>query len=880
MDATYPQFATTDPLFYDKPHRDATNVEQFTPAAEAWETWSQSCDEIWSFWMPPEVTLPEQGWKIHVSATSATADTALESVSRFCHRHALPFKFLRDRRILAATLGKDGDRRVSGKFITVYPTSPADLHAHLTELDAALTGLPGPYVLTDLRWNQGPVFVRYGAFTRQHVTDNGADVPAVRDLDSGLLVPDVRTTGFHVPPWARIPAFLQAALDRLETAAPPNFPEVRSALHFSNAGGVYEAELDGQAVILKEARPHVGWTPDGRDAVQRLSNESAALRTLQGRVPVPAAAATFTAHDHAYLVMERVNAPSLSAAVVARHPLIRSDHSSLVRRAYRDWAGAVSASLRSAIAALHTAGRTHGDLHPGNVLVREDDTVVLIDLEMARPIEDDSAAVIGAPGFVATDGRSATEQDLYALACIELFMFVPLIPILRLSRAKAATLLQEAAAQFELDQSWVDDHLEILTHRLRSPLTTAVRQTTTAPSAAEAAEAITRTLLADATPDRHDRLWPGDPAQFTEPPISLAHGALGVLTALHHAGVDPSPVHLGWVEKASTSSAPSARFGLFDGVAGTVWAYRRLELHDAADRHLARLRQVTPDRLGYDLYSGLPGVGLTLLAESGDHPQLGGTALDIAHLLRARWRGADAPLKVATGAGGLLHGATGSALFALRLFEATGDSEHLRIATEAIDYDIQSLRAAPDGALHVDEGWRLLPYLANGSAGVGIVLTQLLAHLPGHSRYLEILDGIARAATAPFTVQSGLFQGRAGMIQFLLALELAGHATDTTSAALHHHVGALELHSLHHGNEIRFVGNGLLRASCDFATGSAGVLTTLIDYDAAVRGSRRHSAFFPFLTPGHGIEEHSPNPTTHNFEGGEMNGVSLVTAGT
>ncbi|MFK4806157.1 class III lanthionine synthetase LanKC [Microbacterium sp. ZW CA_36] len=880
MDATYAQFATTDPLFYDKPHRrGATTAELFAPAAEVWATWSQGGDETWSFWVPLEVTLPEQGWKIHVSATAATADTTLEAVSRYCHRHGLPFKFLRDRRILSATLGKDADRRVSGKFITIYPTSPADLHLHLTELDAALSGLPGPYVLTDLRWNRGPVFVRYGAFTRQQVVDNGVNVPAVRDLDTGALVADVRTTSFHVPPWVQVPAFMEPALDQLGTTAPPGFPQVLGALHYSNAGGVYEAELDARAVILKEARPHVGWTPDGRDAVQRLQDEVALLRTLQGRVPVPAVVTTFTAHDHEYLVMERVSAPSLSTAVLTRNPLVTSDLSSSVRRAYFDWASAVSASLRIAVTALHAAGRAHGDLHPGNVLVREDNTVVLIDLEMARPIHDDGPAVIGAPGFVATDGRSAAERDLYALACIELFMFVPLIPLLRLSPGKARTLLQEAAAQFPLDQSWVHDHLVTLTYRQGPLVRTEVRDEANAPSSPDSVRAVAQTLLADATPDREDRLWPGDPAQFTEPPLSLAHGALGVLTSLHSAGFDPTHQHLEWVAKTSTS-ARSPRFGLLDGAAGTVWAYRRLGLHDAADRDLALLRDAHHDSLGHDLYGGLPGVGLTLLAESGDHPPLRDAALDIAHRLRARWQPADGPRKVATGTGGLLHGATGSALFALRLFEATGDPEHLRAATEAIDYDIRSLRTAPDGSLHVDEGWRLLPYLGNGSAGIGIVLAQLLNHLPDHSRYLETLDGITRAATAPFTVQSGLVRGRAGLIQFLLTLERAGFGTTTTSVALHHHVATLELHAVRHGDEVRFAGDGLLRTSCDLATGSAGVLTALMDYDAAVRGVHHNSAGLPFLTPSHGVEveDRSPLRAARPVEGGEMNGFSFVLA--
>lgn len=875
MDATYPLYAASDRLFYDQPHRHGVATdEMFAPAAVgAWDAWSPSGDNTWAFWMPPEAILPEQGWKIHISATLSTADTVLETVSLYCHRHALPFKFLRDRRTLRATLSKDGDRRVTGKFITVYPSSPAGLHAHLAELDAALTGRPAPHVLTDLRWKQGPVFVRYGAFTRQFVTYDGADVPAIRDLDTGVLVPDVRATAFHIPSWVQVPDFLQAELDGLATTPPDGFPQVRAALHFSNAGGVYEAEHDGRQLILKEARPHVGWTPDGRDAVQRLRDEAALLRDLRDRVPVPAPIAEFTVHDHAYLAMERIDGVSLSAAVAARNPLATSAPTTRVRRAYRDWAISVISSLRDAVSALHACGRMHGDLHPGNVLIREDDAVVLIDLEMSRPIGDNAAVVIGAPGFVSTDGRTGLEQDLYALACIELFLFVPLVPLLNLDSSKARELVAEAAAQFDLEPSWADRQVTILSRREHNSATVAA----TAP-APVTPDRIARTLFEDATPERRDRLWPGDPAQFSEPSTSLAHGALGVLTALHRAGVAPTFQHLTWVERTDTDPE-TARVGLFDGVAGAVWAYRRMGLDGAADRQLSRLTTAIHDRLGVDLYGGLPGVGLTLLAEGRQHARLRDLALDIAARIRERWRATKPPVQVTTGAGGLLHGATGSALFAVRLFEATGDPDHLRIATEAIDYDLRSLRAAPDGSLHVDEGWRLLPYLGNGSAGIGIVLTQLLAHLPGHSRYLESLEGITRAATAPFTVQSGLFQGRAGLIQFLLALERAELATQASSTALHRHVAALRLHAIRRGDQIRFSGNGLLRASCDLATGAAGVLATLTDVDAYTAGIRQNPISVPYLTPFSEDGNHSPLPAAQPREGGDINGIPLVPAG-
>lgn len=878
MDATYPSFATADPLFYDKPLQPAAaSDELLSPLGGVqWDSWSQGGDQTWSAWTPQGAVLPEQGWKIHVSATAATAEAALRTVSLYCHHNTLPFKFLRTDRALRATLSKDGDRRVAGKFVTIYPTAQADLHKHLTQLDAALAGLDGPYVLTDLRWNQGPVFVRYGAFTRQFVNDNGADVPAIRDLHTGALVPDVRTTGFHLPPWVQMPHFLEEQLEQLGTTPPDGFPQIHGALHFSNAGGVYEGTLDGQPVIVKEARPHVGWTPDGRDAVQRLNDEAAVLEAIRGTVAAPAVLGTFDVHSHAFVAMERIDGTPLNAAMVARNPLSMADCSLEEGRTYRDWAATVAASLRQAVSALHASGRVHGDLHPGNVIVRDDDSIALIDFEMSTSIAEAQQAIIGAPGFVAADGRTGADRDLYAVACIELFMFLPLTPLIPLDSTKAPQLISEAAARFSLDQQWVDEHLTLLGSRRPKPTELALATGTAGFSnLTSTVEELASTLLNDATPHRQDRLWPGDPAQFSEPASSLAHGALGVLTILSHSGLEPDPRHLKWVEAWESRSTSPDRVGVFDGLAGAVWAYRRMGLHVAADRGLAQLRTLRPNRLGFDLYGGLPGVGLTLLAESERHPELRDQVHDIATSVHQRWERAEPPTRVSTGAGGLLHGATGSALFGLRLFEATGDRRHLRIATQAIDYDLHSLRAARDGSLHVDEGWRLLPYLGNGSAGIGIVLAQLVTHLPGDGRYLEALDGIARAAIAPFAAQSGLFQGRAGLIQFLLTLERTRLATVATTAALQQHVAQLQLHAVRHGGELRFVGGGLLRASCDLATGSAGILGTLVDFYA---GTDHVNACVPFLTPSRDVPNRLPRPAVASRQGGERNGVPPVPA--
>jgi serine/threonine protein kinase len=80
--------------------------------------------------------------------------------------------------------------------------------------------------------------------------------------------------------------------------------------------------------------------------------------------------------------------------------------------------------MAQALAALHEAGVLHRDLKPGNVMLREDDSVVLIDFGLSKQLELDasitgSGEIFGTPYYMSpeqghgqdTDARS----DLYSL---------------------------------------------------------------------------------------------------------------------------------------------------------------------------------------------------------------------------------------------------------------------------------------------------------------------------------------------------------------------------------------------------------------------------------------------------------------------------------
>ncbi len=78
----------------------------------------------------------------------------------------------------------------------------------------------------------------------------------------------------------------------------------------------------------------------------------------------------------------------------------------------------IGASVARALAALHAAGWTHGDVKPGNIRLDADGRAILIDLGFARRIGT-THAPLGTPGYLAqeraTGGPPRTAADLFAL---------------------------------------------------------------------------------------------------------------------------------------------------------------------------------------------------------------------------------------------------------------------------------------------------------------------------------------------------------------------------------------------------------------------------------------------------------------------------------
>ncbi|MCA1682625.1 MAG: class III lanthionine synthetase LanKC, partial [Actinobacteria bacterium] len=813
----------------------------------------------WLELAPRDLRLPWQGWKIHASACTDSAERILQAVWDYCIPRRIAFKFIRSQDLLFLRNAKYANRGASGKFVTIYPADEIQFAEALHGLGEMLDGLPGPYILSDLRWGAGPLFVRYGGFLeRQCVGPDGALEAAIEGRD-GVLVPDRRGASFYVPEWVTLPDCLVPQLAARNSSSVDDLPyRIDRALHFSNGGGVYAGveRATDEPVVLKEARPYAGLALDREDAVTRLGRERDMLKLLAG-LDVPAFRDYFTAAEHHFLVMDFVDGKSLNSHLVDRHPARWNEADRAAIAGYTGWALDVHARLERAVQAVHERGVILNDLHPSNVLVGPDGRIVLIDLETAWMEGEARVQTMADPGFLAPRGCEGYDIDRYALACLRLYTFLPLTDLFALDCTKARDYAGEIARIFPVPRAFLDEAADtIIAAHARRRAAKASDAMPTPPLTSDRLgwramrDSMAGAILASARPERDDRLFPGDINQFSPGGgLNIAHGAAGVLYALAATGAERQRDHEQWLVRRAMEPKRGTRIGFYDGLHGVAYVLDRLDRRADALELLELLNAELEgklEKLGLDLYGGLAGIGLNLahFAAATADSSLWEATLRVADIVADRLGDEDSVGEVSGGAhpyAGLTRGSSGPALLFLRLYERFGEETLLDLAATAIRQDLRRCVVREDNdTMEINEGWRTMAYIANGSAGIGMVIEDFLAHREDE-QFAQAIPAIRRAANYAFYVFPGLLSGRAGLLLYNARCRASGVAH--LDAAIADHVHRLNWHALSYEGHLAFPGEKLLRLSMDLATGTAGVLLAL---GAALHEAPAH---LPFLAP-------------------------------
>ncbi|WP_344334105.1 class IV lanthionine synthetase LanL, partial [Streptomyces globosus] len=397
--------------------------------------WTVDADDMWCRLTPGSATPRTQGWKLHVSATAASAPDVLARCLDVLLREESAFKFARSLEQVSALNTRATPRGSSGKFLTVYPSSDADAARIAQQLHRATAGLAGPRILSDQPYAaHSLVHYRYGAFVgRRRLSDEGLLVWYIEDPD-GNPVEDKRTGQYDPPPWAvsPFPQSVPAPPRTEQAAARPVLLggrfSVREAIRHTNKGGVYRGTdvTTGAPVVLKETRPHVEADASGCDVRDWLRAEARTLEKLRGTGLAPEPLATFEVGGHLFLAQEEVPGIPLRTWVAEHFRDAGSEQ-------YRADALAQAVRLAELVAAAHARGCVLRDFTPGNVMVRPDGELRLIDLELAVLREDDALPTrVGTPGFSAPerllDAPVSPTADYYSLGATICFVLAGKVP--------------------------------------------------------------------------------------------------------------------------------------------------------------------------------------------------------------------------------------------------------------------------------------------------------------------------------------------------------------------------------------------------------------------------------------------------------------------
>lgn len=376
---------------------------------------------------------PDQGWKLHLSATLLNAGEMLEKVAPVLQAGGVLFKAPASLEELSRiNSGLIYGYSQVGKAITVYPQNNEEAVRLAHQLSGITFGMAAPAVPFDRQFRPGScIYYRYGAFKELDIqSHNGDPIPAIRNPE-GSLIPDSRESWASELLWLSDPFVASEQRPGVVKQTSPDSPlkttfRVFRALSQRGRGGVYQAvDLRFQPprlCILKEGRRYGETGLDGLDGSYRIRHEAQSLFCLQNcGIEVPDVYAVFEVEGNSYLAMEYIPGESL--------------HSLLLKRQKRlpiPQALQYMVQITDIVARLHAAGWAWRDCKPGNLILTCTGQFRPIDFESACPSSRSEPLLWRTSGFTPPETGagvlgSATD-DLYALGASLYLLLTGRIP--------------------------------------------------------------------------------------------------------------------------------------------------------------------------------------------------------------------------------------------------------------------------------------------------------------------------------------------------------------------------------------------------------------------------------------------------------------------
>ncbi|MFC8248548.1 class III lanthionine synthetase LanKC [Streptomyces chartreusis] len=897
MEALY-TYSRYHPRWFESPSQYVPNKEHLDAyRASISNNWELRRSGLWYVATAPEVSLPEQGWKLHISVRADDSVACLRRALKCLLEENVSFKFLVDPPTVSAVNSKLWPRSSSGKFITVYPSDEDKFSRLGRRLSHELKDFVGPYILSDRCWpGSSCVYYRYGGFSPQTILRIDGSRQFVISDPAGTTTPDVRHPYWSVPDWAVDPVKEYGFRSHSDLSLDGGRFAVQSALKFSNRGGVYRAiDRDtGRDVIIKESRPYIEVGRNRIDAVDVLRKEYRLLTDLAGCGYFVKPIKYFQESEHAFLVEDFVPGDHIGQFTIRRNPLYHGVPTEAVLDQYYADVRQLWLQLAQALKAAHQRGIVLGDISFSNVVVTDDFKIQIIDMECGVKEGVDPSVGLHTPGM-ATDqtmrsGICDRANDFYGLGAIMFGSIMLAHSITGLHKPAGPRFLAALTDDVSLSHEFIalinelmgpacEERLDTdqLVERIaETPIRSAKARSSpverevqlggrscqdpdahTLRLADETREAVMEYLHGIAAPTRNDRLFPADLSVFETNPLSVAYGAAGVLYAMHRINGEAPQNLVDWMVSKDVSSNRYPP-GLYLGQAGVAWVLHELGYSDAA---ISVMHKASKHELLFqspDVFFGASGYGLTCLklwkADFGD--KFLDEAIRVGDFLVAsgvrddrgvHWSNRDGNVPL-----GYAFGGSGISLFLLYLHRATGDTQALDVGRAALDFELEhaiwqgeELAGFPALVPEREVAAKVVVprcYWDAGSAGVLTTLARFLSVTPDTSLQ-RWLTPLAQDVTRKYAAFPHLFRGLSGMGNSLLDVWERTTDKNFLGAAWRAAEGVL-LSRIDCVEGVGFPGEQAMRESADFATGAAGVALFL---DRLLRAGSGGSENFNFV---------------------------------
>ncbi|MCD8772001.1 class III lanthionine synthetase LanKC [Mammaliicoccus sciuri] len=812
---------------------------------------------LWTYIEFKNNKLPNQGWKIHISANLDNDIEILKIVTKYCSGNKVSFKHLSDKNMLIFLNGKYINRGSAGKFITIYPNDFEVFEKTLENLYKLLKNFEGPYILSDKRYKGCKVlYYRYGGIVGKTALNYRGEQEYYLTSPHGSKVADSRYAYWNPPYWITDP-FEKIEDNEDEDELLNGRYEIDSVIEFSSDGGVYLAldTYNNTKVVIKEARPHTAFDNSGNDAIDRLLNEYDKLKELEHFQNTPIVIEKFYAWEHLFLVEEYISGETLNTYMMSISPIMNNSFGKNEVYNFNINLKNIFLNICENIKRIHDKNIILQDLSPRNIMINSNNKrLTFIDLETAYNNKKEKATTVRTPGFFNVDEKEEDNfkveiknlsflyfslifpiNSLFTLDSSKLFVFLDSFVDYGVLSPDIANIIKKINTGELKDIKHIEDLLENVNPDKISKLKSGENYNVIMN---DLIDGIEKGITSEMKEINKFEKFACDPMGLFTNKISMAYGASGVIFSLVSNNKKKYELDkiVSWIiHKAQrTELAPC----LFNGYSGISYTLSDLKYFDICEFLMKKANSSKIKTDSFDLFYGISGLGLTnlkLYKDTGNEYYLnqaikiGDELLQSAKLNdknNAYWPDKNDSVYL-----GLGRGSSGVALYLLYLYLETKNENYIEYGIKAIKFEIDNLYFDKSGKISILRGELdnqesvQSPYLYDGASGIGSVLLRYKNFLD-EDEYKSILNGLLKESLRKYVAFPSLMRGLSGIGHFILDCYLFEKETLYMDKAFEI-LDTLNDFSIKENEIVYFAGEQLFRYSSDYSTGAAGVLTFL-----------------------------------------------------